>query len=618
MHCAWTALCGERTPDSSGGLNRGVGDPWGGYFPAEVLDWASAGNGAEWDGKCRGAWGAPAGSVLCARVWGRAEVRLLSTTMAFYISQPKVRQAGFELPAKDEERQPSPAPAYDPSMYFAHNNFGSPFDAFSNARLKYANGDHSSVDFVDTLSSLISESDARNAANGTPTNGHHFHPQPQPNPFDPHQFPHAASNHPILSPTGSAFSPGTHLHHAHHLPASAPATSHPSFFDSAAHDYAFLRGPPTDRADTPSLASPTTADSPFSQTAPQSSIAPSKRGSGSAASRSRSRGPAAASTSRSRARKRLSVSSPSPPPSASSAVLIPSQNAWYIPAHGSQVENGSFGFTLGSHGTPSSLTMPMAGQSPKSMGAKVSMAEDIAQKQAQLLSEKRRRRRESHNAVERRRRDNINEKISELSTLIPECLLSENPAPTKDDVLGAVDEEGTKEGPKANKGMILRKSVDYIKYLQQLVRAQASRNRELESQLSQIRGSDAAPSDPSASLLSGAGSMGGATSHLDFDGLLTIPTEDGEDAIMTSDMTSQIIATLEANQDQAPTASTGQSPSVDGMEDDEEDTGDETERGRQHSRRGRFGYPSLSVGKSAKVEEVDESALSVASEKMED
>ena len=40
-----------------------------------------------------------------------------------------------------------------------------------------------------------------------------------------------------------------------------------------------------------------------------------------------------------------------------------------------------------------------------------------------MASEKRRRRRESHNAVERRRRDNINEKISELATLIPECML---------------------------------------------------------------------------------------------------------------------------------------------------------------------------------------------------
>ena len=40
-----------------------------------------------------------------------------------------------------------------------------------------------------------------------------------------------------------------------------------------------------------------------------------------------------------------------------------------------------------------------------------------------IANEKRRRRRESHNAVERRRRDNVNEKISELATLIPECML---------------------------------------------------------------------------------------------------------------------------------------------------------------------------------------------------
>ena len=48
---------------------------------------------------------------------------------------------------------------------------------------------------------------------------------------------------------------------------------------------------------------------------------------------------------------------------------------------------------------------------------------DSVSKQAILANEKRRRRRESHNAVERRRRDNINEKISELATLIPECML---------------------------------------------------------------------------------------------------------------------------------------------------------------------------------------------------
>ncbi|KAG8896679.1 hypothetical protein FRB99_008761 [Tulasnella sp. 403] len=131
------------------------------------------------------------------------------------------------------------------------------------------------------------------------------------------------------------------------------------------------------------------------------------------------------------------------------------------------------------------------------------LAMDAAAKQAAILNEKRRRRRESHNAVERRRRDNINEKISELSTLLPECMLdpngtsagaSSNPIPTTPEGLlpsntSIADDEG-KETPamKANKGIILRKSVEYIRYLQQLVRVQASRNRELESQLAHYRG----------------------------------------------------------------------------------------------------------------------------------
>ncbi|KAF8324262.1 Myc-type, basic helix-loop-helix domain-containing protein [Cantharellus anzutake] len=113
---------------------------------------------------------------------------------------------------------------------------------------------------------------------------------------------------------------------------------------------------------------------------------------------------------------------------------------------------------------------------------------------AALLNEKRRRRRESHNAVERRRRDNINEKISELSTLIPDCLLVEqqqgpsaggngnpgvstfsaeistNEMSPENLIAGGPggtngDEEANAihNGMKANKGVILRKSVDYIR-----------------------------------------------------------------------------------------------------------------------------------------------------------
>ncbi|KAJ3109559.1 hypothetical protein HDU97_005216 [Phlyctochytrium planicorne] len=75
-----------------------------------------------------------------------------------------------------------------------------------------------------------------------------------------------------------------------------------------------------------------------------------------------------------------------------------------------------------------------------------------------MLEEKRRRRRESHNAVERRRRDNINEKIQELAMLLPEY---------------AADAQ--------NKGSILRRSVEYIKMMQALATRQQERMQELEN-----------------------------------------------------------------------------------------------------------------------------------------
>ena len=62
-----------------------------------------------------------------------------------------------------------------------------------------------------------------------------------------------------------------------------------------------------------------------------------------------------------------------------------------------------------------------------------------------VLNEKRRRRRESHNQVERRRRDHINEKIQELSGLLPEF-----PADAQN---------------KPNKGVILKRSVDYLRHI---------------------------------------------------------------------------------------------------------------------------------------------------------
>jgi len=92
---------------------------------------------------------------------------------------------------------------------------------------------------------------------------------------------------------------------------------------------------------------------------------------------------------------------------------------------GSHGSNGTPGSSA-SNGTPTggaagtSASAGAGGSSSSTAGGSATTPQD---KQSMLANEKRRRRRESHNAVERRRRDNINEKISELATLIPECML---------------------------------------------------------------------------------------------------------------------------------------------------------------------------------------------------
>lgn len=113
------------------------------------------------------------------------------------------------------------------------------------------------------------------------------------------------------------------------------------------------------------------------------------------------------------------------------------------------------------------------------------------------MMEKKRRRRESHNAgnlsllllncliksshgvayiVERRRRENINDRIQELGSLLPEPMLEE----CNSNCAG-----GTSNKP--NKGAILRKSVDHIRLLQQDVNTYRHRIQELESVLDKIQ-----------------------------------------------------------------------------------------------------------------------------------
>ncbi|KAI7943249.1 hypothetical protein MJO29_013093 [Puccinia striiformis f. sp. tritici] len=112
-----------------------------------------------------------------------------------------------------------------------------------------------------------------------------------------------------------------------------------------------------------------------------------------------------------------------------------------------------------------------------------------------VLNEKRRKRRESHNAVERRRRDNINDRITELAGLLPSCLLDTVVSPSESGVMMVVNEEPgqAEDGQsinshnKPNKGMILAKSVDYIKHLKHLLDLQSQRNNELEAELRRVR-----------------------------------------------------------------------------------------------------------------------------------
>lgn len=98
---------------------------------------------------------------------------------------------------------------------------------------------------------------------------------------------------------------------------------------------------------------------------------------------------------------------------------------------------------------------------------------------------------------ERKRRDNINDKIQELLTLIPPEFFQEvetkNPTisvniPDSDNdaaIAAAMKNSGTKDG-KPNKGQILTKSVEYLQYLQNLIDENNRREVELQMKLKKL------------------------------------------------------------------------------------------------------------------------------------
>jgi hypothetical protein len=100
----------------------------------------------------------------------------------------------------------------------------------------------------------------------------------------------------------------------------------------------------------------------------------------------------------------------------------PAQPGSYASQTNVAVNYGSFN---GRTGTPSMGISPSEVSTLGMLGSSTTSAPAPAKgkhSDGDGLSEKRRRRRESHNAVERRRRDNINERIGELAGLIPGVL----------------------------------------------------------------------------------------------------------------------------------------------------------------------------------------------------
>ncbi|KAJ2545371.1 hypothetical protein EV175_005813, partial [Coemansia sp. RSA 1933] len=149
----------------------------------------------------------------------------------------------------------------------------------------------------------------------------------------------------------------------------------------------------------------------------------------------------------------------------------PAYQSMSLPTHSEWFENHLMQQqSIGSALNPSSFAAQQVGSgstadfSPQNQTLMSLMEDDVDpshKSSAIQVYEKRRRRRESHNAVERRRRDNINDRITDLFTLLPDSMIDANAKP--------------------NKGMILKKSVEYIRQLQHMLQSQSNRLHELES-----------------------------------------------------------------------------------------------------------------------------------------
>ncbi|GMG38538.1 unnamed protein product [Ambrosiozyma monospora] len=156
-----------------------------------------------------------------------------------------------------------------------------------------------------------------------------------------------------------------------------------------------------------------------------------------------------------------------------------------------------YGSYTGNSLTDSYLKSPMNSPSFKTIGSPASFtgtgttpggSSHVNPKNALSKENKLSRRRELHNAVERRRRDLIKEKIKELSSLIPPPLLND----PKNNGGKNGSTAGQKE-IKVNKSVTLTKGVEYIGYLKQILLEQDERLLLLQSKIDEL---DNLPNEP--------------------------------------------------------------------------------------------------------------------------
>ncbi|KAG2183162.1 hypothetical protein INT43_006157 [Umbelopsis isabellina] len=136
--------------------------------------------------------------------------------------------------------------------------------------------------------------------------------------------------------------------------------------------------------------------------------------------------------------------------------------------------------------TPSYKSPALSKKVPEASQTDEPTPSHTAQKPPQKKYERRRRRRESHNAVERKRREHINDRIQELGSLLPNYMLLDTPSSPTQSATGIVatpNQDFSFANGKPSKATILSKSVDHIRDLQSDAISYKTRIRELEDAL---------------------------------------------------------------------------------------------------------------------------------------